>query len=236
MTWNTPLTRLKMEIFPLIFPSLLHLLPDEWERQAWEGEREDPGHAESPGSLSAHRSAGKAPWQSAGGTGGSVSALTSWRHWRRCDVAGGNVALLQRPARSNGLENPRSPVQHHPGACYWRCIKHWLRLFRAQLERGKEKVEGRTWCSRVIFFCRGSVFLDEIYFIFILKADAHLVFHLTAGHCYSWQLSLFLKSCRLWCWVMWNPAQLLLSLEQFFKIFSSQFKFRSKCPFFQVRL
>lgn len=59
-------------------------------------------------------------------------------------MAGGNVALLQRPARSNGLENPRSPVQHHPGACYWRCIKHWLRLFRAQLERGKEKVEGRT--------------------------------------------------------------------------------------------
>lgn len=89
----------------------------------------------------------------------------------------------------------------------------------------------------VIFLQRLWVFLGEIYFIFISKADAHLVFRLTAGRCYTWQLSLFLKSCRLWCWVMWNPAQLLLSyLEQVFKFFSSQLKFRSKCAFFQVRL
>lgn len=85
-----------------------------------------------------------------------------------------------------------------------------------------------------VIFCRDSGFLGEIYFIFILKADAHLVFHLTAGLCYTWQLSLFLKSCRLWCWVMWNPAQLLISyLEQFFKFFPPNLNSEANGLFFK---
>lgn len=43
----------------------------------------------------------------------------------------------------------------------------------------------------MFFFAETLVFFGDIYFIFILKADAHLVFHLTAGHCYAWQLSPF---------------------------------------------
>ena len=52
-------------------------------------------------------------------------------------MAGGNVAVLRRPVRSNGLENPRSPVQYLPGAHYWCCIKQWLILFKAQFGGGR---------------------------------------------------------------------------------------------------
>lgn len=54
-------------------------------------------------------------------------------------MAGGNVAALWRPVGSNGLENPRSPVQYLPGIYYWCCIKQWLRLLKAQLEEKKKK-------------------------------------------------------------------------------------------------
>lgn len=69
-------------------------------------------------------------------------------------MAGGNVAVLQRPVRSNGLENPRSPVQYHPGAHYWCRIKHGLRLFKAQLEQGKKKV-----------MQHGVLFLQRLWFL-----------------------------------------------------------------------
>lgn len=161
MLWNTPLTRLKMEIFPLIFPSLLlHLLPDKWQTQAWQGgsERGSWAHWEPRITLCSQISRESSVTERGWDRGKCEQSLTSWRHWRRCDVAGGNVALLRRPVRSNGLENPRSPVQYHPGAYYWCCIKHWLRLFKAQLERGKKKVEGRTWCSTVFFFAETLFF------------------------------------------------------------------------------
>lgn len=59
-------------------------------------------------------------------------------------MAGGNVAVLWRPVRSNGLENPRSPVQCLPGAYYWCCIKQWLRLFEARLGWGRGRRGGRV--------------------------------------------------------------------------------------------
>ena len=73
-------------------------------------------------------------------------------------MAGGNVAVLWRPVRSNGLENPRSPVQYLPGAYYWCCIKQWLRLFKAQLEAGAGKRGGEGMMQHGVPFCRDSGF------------------------------------------------------------------------------
>lgn len=91
-----------------------------------------------------------------------------------------------------------------------------------------------------VLFCR-HCFLSEICFIFLLKADAPLVFHLTAGHCYTWQMSPFpevLQALVLGS-VESSPASVKLfraGFIFFFFFFISQLKFRSKCPFFSSEI
>lgn len=104
-------------------------------------------------------------------------------------MAGGNVAVLWRPVRSNGLENPRSPVQYlsvtYHCCC---CIKQWLKLFKAQLEgESAGKGAGADVCDAKCCFLqrrRDSVLWVRLVSFLFLKADAHFVSLLTAECCY----------------------------------------------------
>lgn len=85
----------------------------------------------------------------------------------------------------------------------------------------------------VFFFAETLGFFFYIFFVFILKADAHLVFHLTAGHCYAWQLSPFPEVLQ--ALVPGNVESSPASVQ----LFRTVLKFFLPLPnalFFQVRL
>lgn len=91
-----------------------------------------------------------------------------------------------------------------------------------------------------VLFCR-HCFLSEICFIFLLKVDAPLVFHLTAGHCYTWQMSPFpevLQALVLGS-VESSPASVKLFRAGFIFFFFFLFhnlNSEANALFFQVRL
>lgn len=119
-------------------------------------------------------------------------------------------------------------MQYLTGAYYWCCKKQWLRLFKAKFGGGGG--EGGMMQHHVPS-CR-DCFLGETYFIFILKAGAHLVSPLTAGRCYTWQLSPFPEVMQ--ALVLGNGESSPDSVRLFgalFFLFFPPFNFRSICLF-----
>lgn len=118
-------------------------------------------------------------------------------------------------------------MQYLTGAYYWCCKKQWLRLFKAKFGGGGEG----GMMQHHVPSCR-DCFLGETYFIFILKAGAHLVSPLTAGRCYTWQLSPFPEVMQ--ALVLGNGESSPDSVRLFgalFFLFFPPFNFRSICLF-----